>query len=194
MFYYICCFTIFAHIHYIDNFYNVIPALIPVRRITMKKATKASDSQYYQARYNAAQNNPVFESRESASDVIGIDRTRLARIELGNVTPYADEVLAMSKAYNCPELCYNYCSSECPIGMKTMKNIEVSSFDRLSLKVIGSLNDIEELKESIISISQDGEVDISEMDEFKQVLDSLGKISDSAKALQLWAMKNFNLE
>ena len=112
----------------------------------MKKATKASDSQYYQARYNAAQNNPVFESRESASDVIGIDRTRLARIELGNVTPYADEVLAMSKAYNCPELCYNYCSSECPIGMKTMKNIEVSSFDRLSLKVLGSLNDIEELK------------------------------------------------
>ena len=26
------------------------------------------------------------------SDVVGIDRTRLARIELGNVTPYADEV------------------------------------------------------------------------------------------------------
>ena len=58
----------------------------------MKKATKASDNRYYQARFNAASSNPDFESREAASDVIGIDRTRLARIELGNVTPYADEI------------------------------------------------------------------------------------------------------
>ena len=53
----------------------------------MKKATKASDNRYYQARFSAAQKNTDFESREAASDVVGIDRTRLARIELGNVTP-----------------------------------------------------------------------------------------------------------
>ena len=82
----------------------------------MKKATKASDNRYYQARFSAAQKNTDFESREAASDVVGIDRTRLARIELGNVTPYADEVVSMSKCYNAPELCYNYCSNECPIG------------------------------------------------------------------------------
>ena len=84
--------------------------------LTMKKATKASDNRYYQARFSAAQKNTEFESREAASDVVGIDRTRLARIELGNVTPYADEVVSMSKCYNAPELCYNYCSNECPIG------------------------------------------------------------------------------
>ena len=49
----------------------------------MKKATKASDNRYYQARFSAAQKNTEFESREAASDVVGIDRTRLARIELG---------------------------------------------------------------------------------------------------------------
>lgn len=49
----------------------------------MKKATKASDNRYYQARFSAAQKNTDFESREAASDVVGIDRTRLARIELG---------------------------------------------------------------------------------------------------------------
>lgn len=70
----------------------------------MKKATKASDNRYYQARFSAAQKNTDFESREAASDVVGIDRTRLARIELGNVTPYADEVVSMSKCYNAPEL------------------------------------------------------------------------------------------
>ena len=39
----------------------------------MKKATKASDNRYYQARFSAAQKNTDFESREAASDVVGID-------------------------------------------------------------------------------------------------------------------------
>ena len=129
---------------------------------TMKKATKASDNRYYQARFSAAQKNTEFESREATSDVVGIDRTRLARIELGNVTPYADEVVSMSKCYNAPELCYNYCSNECPIGRLTMKEVEINSFDRLSLKMLGSLNDIENLRASIINISADGQVDIGE--------------------------------
>ena len=171
--------------------------------LTMKKATKASDNRYYQARFSAAQKNTDFESREAASDVVGIDRTRLARIELGNVTPYADEVVSMSKCYNAPELCYNYCSNECPIGRLTMKEVEINSFDRLSLKMLGSLNDIENLRASIINISAteirdnpmenfsaDGQVDIGEQEEFKQILESLDLISNNAKALELWAKKN----
>ena len=66
----------------------------------------------------------------------------------------------MSKCYNAPELCYNYCSNECPIGRLTMKEVEINSFDRLSLKMLGSLNDIENLRASIINISADGQVDI----------------------------------
>lgn len=160
----------------------------------MKKATKASDNCYYKARYAAAQSNDKFESRENASEVIGIDRTRLARIELGNVVPYADEVLAMSDAYHAPELCYNHCANDCPIGQRTMTKVEVSSFDRLSLKVLGSLNDIESLRQSIINISQDGKVDPEEQGEFQNILDSLDKISTNAKALQLWAMKNIEFK
>lgn len=156
----------------------------------MKKATKASENCYYKARYAAAQSNSNFESRENASEEIGIDRTRLARIELGNVTPYPDEVIAMSQAYNAPELCYNHCANDCPIGQRTMTRVEVSSFDRLSLKVLGSLNDIDNLRQSIIDISQDGKVSADEKDEFQKILDSLDKISTNAKALQLWAMKN----
>ncbi|WP_031557719.1 hypothetical protein [Lachnospira multipara] len=156
----------------------------------MKKATKASDNKYYIARYNAAKTNPDFESREAASEVLGIDRTRLARIELGNVEPYPEEVLLMSKHYNAPELTYNFCSSECPIGRLTMKSVEISSFDRLSLKILGSLNDIDQLRNSIIDISADGKVDIEELEEFQSILTSLENISNNAKALQLWAMKN----
>lgn len=49
---------------------------------TMKKATKASDNRYYQARFSAAQKNTDFESREAASDVVGIDRKDLQELNL----------------------------------------------------------------------------------------------------------------
>ena len=47
-----------------------------------KKATKAADNMYYLARSEAAEENSDFSSREKAAELIGIDRTRLARIEL----------------------------------------------------------------------------------------------------------------
>ena len=72
----------------------------------------------------------------------------------------------------------------------TMKEVEINSFDRLSLKMLGSLNDIENLRASIINISADGQVDIGEQEEFKQILESLDLISNNAKALELWAKKN----
>ena len=60
-----------------------------------KKVTKAADNIYCQARYEALENNDAFSSREKTSEIIHIDRTRLANIELGNVVPYPEEVLAM---------------------------------------------------------------------------------------------------
>ena len=45
-----------------------------------KKATKAADNMYYLARCEAAKENPDFSSREKAAELVGIDRTRLARL------------------------------------------------------------------------------------------------------------------
>ena len=67
-----------------------------------KKATKAADNMYYLARCEAADSNDDFSSREKAAEIIGIDRTRLARIELDTITPYPEEVEAMAEAYNMP--------------------------------------------------------------------------------------------
>ena len=83
-----------------------------------KKATKAADNMYYLARCEAAKGNPDFSSREKAAELVGIDRTRLARIELDTIAPYPEEVKAMAEAYNTPELCNSYCARECPLGRK----------------------------------------------------------------------------
>lgn len=159
-----------------------------------KKATKAADNMYYIARCEASECNDDFSSREKAAEIIGIDRTRLARIELNTIVPYPEEVKAMSEAYNTPELCNSYCARECPIGKNSVTEVTIDDFDRLALKVLGSLKDIDSLRSSLIAISEDGYIDESEQGAFQDILDSLEKISTNAKALQLWAIKNIRLK
>ena len=158
-----------------------------------KKATKAADNMYYLARSEAAESNPDLNSREKAAEILGIDRTRLARIELDTIAPYPEEVKSMAKAYNTPELCNSYCARECPIGKDSVREVTIDDFDRLALKVLGSLKDIDGLRASLIAISEDGVIDESERPAFQEILDSLEKISTNAKALQLWAIKNIRI-
>lgn len=158
-----------------------------------KKATKAADNMYYLARCEAAETNQDFASREKAAEIIGMDRTRLARIELDTLSPYPEEVKAMASAYNTPELCNTYCARECPIGRDSVPEVTIDDFDRLALKVLGSLKDIDHLRASLIAISEDGVIEEKERPAFHQILESLEKISTNAKALQLWAIKNIRL-
>lgn len=155
-----------------------------------KKATKAANNMYCQARYEAAETNSDFSSREKASEILNMDRTRLANIELGNITPYPEEVYNMSEHYNTPELCNSHCSLNCPIGIHTMSKVDLDDFDRLSLKVLGSLNAIESIQNSLISISEDGIVDEGEIDDFVEIIHALERIANNATALKLWATKN----
>lgn len=159
-----------------------------------KKATKAADNMYYLARFEASKTNSDLSSREKASELLQIDRTRLARIELDAIVPYPEEVLAMSRIYNCPELCNSYCAKECPIGRLTVKEVTIDDFDRLALKVLGSLKDIDSLRKSLISISEDGVISENEEPAFRNILNSLEKISTNAKALKLWALKNIHID
>ena len=159
-----------------------------------KKATKAADNMYYLARSEAAESNPDLTSREKAAEIIGIDRTRLARIELDTIAPYPEEVKAMAAAYNTPELCNSYFAQECPLGRGSVKEVTIDDFDRLALKVLGSLKDIDTLRASLIAISEDGVIEESEQSAFQAILDSLEKISTNAKALRLWALKNIRLK
>lgn len=159
-----------------------------------KKATKAADNMYYLARCEAAEANSDFSSREKAAELMDMDRTRLARIELDTIAPYPEEVKAMAEAYNVPELCNSYCARECPIGRDNVPEVTIDDFDRLALKVLGSLKDIDALRASLIAISEDGVIEEKERPAFQEILDSLEKISTNAKALQLWAQKNIRIK
>ena len=55
-----------------------------------KHVTKAAGNVFAEARYQAATFNDRLFSREGASEELGIDRSRLARIELGSKNPFPD--------------------------------------------------------------------------------------------------------
>lgn len=120
-----------------------------------KFATKAAANMFCQARYEAAKSNERLSSREGAAEEIGIDRTRLARIELGSTIPYQEEVLLMADCYKAPELKGNYCREMCPLG-KNMPKIENTGLDRISLRMLSSLKKINEANLSqIVLVNKD---------------------------------------
>ena len=120
-----------------------------------KMATKAADNVFYKARIAAASWNDRLGSREGASEVTGIDRTRLANIELGTINPHPEEVLMLSDTYNAPELQNHFCSHLCPLGIGTISPIELEELERVTLQLISAMKSLPEVKDGIIGIAAD---------------------------------------
>jgi transcriptional regulator with XRE-family HTH domain len=155
-----------------------------------KKATKAADNIFYKARSAAATCNDSLSSREGAAEVLGIDRTRLARIELGSLNPYPEEVLLMSDAYNAPELNNYFCSQMCPLGCQTVPAAELRSLDRLTIKILSALENAEFVKKTIIEVVQDGKITEDEHQQIDRILKALEDISRTSAEMKIWVEKN----
>lgn len=150
-----------------------------------KFATKAAANMFCQARYEAAKSNERLSSREGAAEEIGIDRTRLARIELGSTIPYQEEVLLMADCYKAPELKGNYCREMCPLG-KNMPKIENAGLDRISLRMLSSFKKINEAKESLLDITADGVISEEEKPELKKIIQTLDEVNEITQNLKNW--------
>jgi len=155
-----------------------------------KKATKAADNIFYKARMEAAACNDNLNSREGAAEQLGIDRTRLARIELGSLNPYPEEVLLMSDAYNTPELNNYFCSRMCPLGQQTVPAAELLHLDRITIRILTTLGNTEFIQKTILEIVKDGIVSEDEQPQVQQILKALENISKAAMEMKLWVEKN----
>lgn len=155
-----------------------------------KTATKASDNEFYKARIAAASCNERLSSREGAAEETSIDRTRLARIELGSLNPYPEEVLLMSDTYNAPEIENYYCTHLCPLGKRTVTPAEMQDIDRLTIRVISALGDANHIKDAILQVAKDGEVSPDESDQVLAITSALEQIAITAQEMKLWVAKN----
>lgn len=158
--------------------------------MTMANVTsKTSSNIFYQTRCTASKHNEQLRSREGAAEIMAIDRGRLYRIEKGVTNPYPEEIHLMAELYNAPELENYYCINICPLGSNIPK-ADVSSLDRISLRAISVLREMDSVQELLIDITADGVISKDEVEDMHTILNTLEELEQIAQSLKLWVKKN----
>lgn len=155
-------------------------------------AVKTSSNVFYKARCEAAKHNEQLSSREGAADIMSIDRGRLYRIESSIASPYPEEIHMMADLYGAPELENYFCTNMCPLG-GNIPRAEVADLDRITVRTLSAIRKMEETKELLLDITEDGVIDESEKDDMEKVLGNLEELEQIAQNMKLWIKKNLRL-
>ena len=146
-----------------------------------RKSTKENKSIYQMAREEANL------TREAASEKMGyISADRLERIESGKAVPQPSEVITMGECYKAPMLCNRYCTHECSIGKLCVREIEMKDLSKITLEMLASINSLYRQRERLIDITVDGVIEEAEMKDFKEIKETLGKMSIAIDSLKMW--------
>ena len=126
-------------------------------------------------------------TRDQASELLeSIPPERIEKIENERVEPHPEEILIMAQKYKSPELCNYYCSNQCPIGKRYVPEVKIQALSQIVLKMVDSLNTVQDSQRRFIGITADGVIDDTEIDDFVNIQEQLEKISVAVEALQLW--------
>jgi len=147
-----------------------------------KISTKENKNVYFQKR------EELKLTRDQASELLeSITPERIEKIENERVEPHPEEILIMADKFKSPELCNYYCSNQCPIGKQYVPEVKIQDLSKIILKMVNSLNTVQDNQRRLISITADGVIDDIEIDDFIDIQEELEKISITVEALQLWS-------
>ena len=162
-----------------------------------KVSTKENKSIYQEAR------EELDLSREKAASILSdmeyegiigrfsyFTADRLSKLELEKQPFQPEDALALSLAYNKPELRNYYCCHQCPIGEKDAPEVaDTSNVHKTLVEMAVSLESVNAQKLRLMEILADGKVDDTEIQDLNKILDELEKISMTVEAIQLWCEK-----
>ena len=148
--------------------------------------TKAAGNIYCHKRKEAAKFNDRLNSREGASELLGVSPSTLADYELGitKVIP-VDVVVKMAEVYNAPELMPHYCHNECPLGDLCYQEPKLKSLDRAVIQLLASLRLGEGAGENLLAIVADGEISSNEEQQLQESMVMLDSLAHCIAELQL---------
>lgn len=145
-------------------------------------SAKANKNVYFQRREELGL------TRDKASELLeSIPSERIEKIENERSEPHPEEVLIMADKYKSPELCNYYCSNQCPIGQQYVPEVKIQDLSQIVLKMIASLNSVQDSQRRLIEITADGVIEDNEIEDFVNIQDELEKISITVETLQLWS-------
>ena len=124
----------------------------------------------------------------------GITENVLVKLENGDRAIRPEDVVAMAKRYNKPELRNYYCCNECAIGKIDAPEVTYSTgIHEILINMAVSLESINNNKIRFMEILQDEKLDSDEVEDYQKIYEELEKISMTIEALQLWCeKKKFN--
>lgn len=138
-------------------------------------------------------------SREKAAEIIAeidngrysfLDKYRLVKIEDESVKIQPEDIVALSKAYNRPELRNYYCCHQCDIGKIDAPEVsDANNVHKTLVEMAVSLESVNSKKLRLMEILSDGKVDDAEISDLNKILEELEKISMTIEAIQLWCEK-----
>ncbi len=147
-----------------------------------KVSTKENKNAYFQRR------EELKLTRDQASELLeSIPPERIEKIENERVDPHPEEILIMADKYKSPELCNYYCANQCPIGQQYVPEVKIRDLSQIVLKMIDSLNEVQDNQKRLVNITSDGVIDDTEIEDFVDIQNKLEKISITIEALQLWS-------
>lgn len=165
----------------------------------MGKASIKKDKNVFQvAREEMQDENGKPWSREKAADEIAkiengkynyLDKYRLVKIEDESAKIQPEDIVALSKAYNKPELRNHYCCNYCDIGKIDAPEVKYNNVHEILVNMSVSLESVNAKKIRLMEILADGKVDDSEIADLNKILEELEKISMTVEAIQLWCEK-----
>ena len=152
-------------------------------------------------RFSVKENKSIYQkareelklTRAKASELLGcITDTRLEKIESGKILARPEEVLTMEQKYKAAGLCNYYCASECPIGQKYVRKLELKDLSQITIEMLANLNALDRDKERLVEIAVDGIVSDEERADFEKIRKQLSEMSDAIDSLSLWVDNAIN--
>lgn len=158
-----------------------------------RKSIKENKNVYQEAR------DELEWSRKKAADEIlkiengkygYVDEYKLVKIEEESIKIQPEDIVALSKVYNKPELRNYYCCHQCDIGaIDAPEVIYKDNVHEILVNMAISLESVNTKKTRLMEILADGKVDDAEIADLNKILEELEKISMTVEAIQLWCEK-----
>lgn len=133
-------------------------------------------------------------SLEEASFRLHISRKTLVNYENGDSPIPSDIVYRMAIIYGKPELLVNHCAKNCPIGQLITQELRKRDMATSVLGLLKELDDVNRLKTQLIEIASDGELDDSEIPDFKKFLKEIRELKQTIGEVEQFAMRRIGLE
>ena len=148
-------------------------------------ASSTATNVLFMARCRASSHNEALGSRESAADIMGMDRGRLYRIETGIADPHPEEILLMADLYGDPKLMNWYCREKCPLG-GDVPLIEDQTIEKLTVRALASLRKSEGVKDMLLDIMGDGIITDDELPALHEIIATLEELNEINQNLKNW--------